>query len=243
MKRAPLFVICILLAVLFSCGRKHTPLTILTEDYPPLSFAAGDSIGGYAADVVASIQSGMKTYYKPRLLNWDDAYKRVISEPNIVLFSMERIPEREDLVYWIGPLGENRTYFYAYKGNPIKIDSLEQAKNLKAIATTTNWFSEQYLRNKGFENLVSSVKPSDSIKQLVSGRVELSAFSELTFRQIAEDAGYLATDFRPVFEIMSSSYYIAISKGTDPKVVEAWRKAFEQLKADGTLEKLKAKWL
>lgn len=243
MKKATLFVICILLVMLFSCTRKQTPLTILTEDYPPLSFAAGDSISGYAADVVASIQTVLKINYKPILVNWDDAYKRVISEPNIVLFSMDRTPEREELVHWIGPLGENKTFFYVYKDSPLQTITLEEAKKLKAIATTTNWFSEQYLKNQGFDNLVSSPKPSDSIKQLVTGRVELSVFSELTFPKIAEDAGYVPDDFRPILELMSSSYYIAISKGTDPKVIADWTKAFEQIKADGTLEKLKAKWL
>lgn len=243
MRKATMFVICILLVLLFSCTRKQAPLTILTEDYPPLSFAAGDSISGFAADVVSSIQAVLKINYKPTLLNWDEAYKRVISEPNIVLFSMDRTPEREELVHWIGPLGENKTFLYVYKDSPLKAINLEDAKQLKAIATTTNWFSEQYLKAQGFQNLVSSAKPSDSIKQLVTGRVELSVFSELTFPQIAEDAGYVPSDFRPVFEVMSSSYYIAISKGTDPKIIADWTKAFEQIKADGTLEKLKAKWL
>ncbi|HRY83864.1 MAG TPA: ABC transporter substrate-binding protein [Candidatus Cloacimonadota bacterium] len=243
MKRALLIVFCVLVAALVSCGRKQIPLTILTEDYPPLSFAAGNTVSGYGADVVAAIQARLKTSYKPSLVDWDEAYRRAISEPNIVLFTMERTPERENLVHWIGPLGENKTYFYAYKSRPIELQDLEQAKSIKAIATTTNWFSEQYLKSKGFDNLVSSVKPSDSIKQLVSGRVEMSAFSEITFRQIAEDTGYVATDFIPVFEIMSSNYYIAISKGTDSKVVEAWTKAFDQIKADGSLEKIRAKWL
>ena len=243
MKKAVLFLVCVLLVSMFSCTKKQAPLTILTEDYPPLSFAAGDSISGFAADVVASIQQVLKTNYKPTLLKWDAAYNRVITEPNVVLFSMERTPEREDLVHWIGPLGETKTFLYARKDNPIMIQSLEEAKALKAIATTTNWFSEQYLKNEGFENLVSSEKPSDSIKQIISGRVEISVFSALTFNKIAEDAGYVPSDFRPIFELMSSSYYIAISKGTDPQIVANWKTAFEQIKANGTLDKLKAKWL
>jgi polar amino acid transport system substrate-binding protein len=44
---------------------------------------------------------------------------------------------------------------YAKKGSGIKINSLE-TKKIAAIATTTNWFTEQYLKEKGFANLVSS---------------------------------------------------------------------------------------
>ncbi len=235
--------ICLSLIFLgMSCTKSKTPLTLLTESYPPLTFAVGDSISGYGAEVVQAMQQQLKTCYTPQLLTWDKAYQRALNEPNIVIFTMEKTPERDSLFYWVGPLGENITSFYTYKESKIKLTNLEDAKKLKAIATTTAWFSEQYLIRQGFTNLVSSEKPSESVKQVISRRADVGVLTDLTSKQIIQSAGYLSSDLIPVLEITRTEYYIGISKQTDPAIVDKWQAAFSAIKANGILSKIKAKW-
>lgn len=229
-----------LLAV--SCARKGSELTILTENYPPLSYVEDGVAKGYGADIVAAIQHKLNTDFTPQLLDWDEAYQRALNERNIVLFTMEKTPEREDLFYFIGPLGKNTAFLYARADSKIELAELDDAKKISSIATTTNWFTEQYLIEKGFTNLVSKPDPVETLRMVINQEAELGVFTDITFPELALSAGYDPADLKPVFELMSSEYYIAISKKTDSSIVEKWENAFADLQNDGTVNSIYERW-
>jgi len=238
-----LIILCVVpLLFCLSCGKQKPEVTILTENYPPLTYLDGDIVTGYAAEIVNAMQKVMKTDYKPIVLTWDKAYQRALSEPNIVIFTMERTDEREDKFHWIGPLGVNKTYFFARANSELDISNFDDAKEVPAIGTVTNWFSEQYLKDKGFTNLVSSPDPSAVIEMLMSKKVDMIAFTDLSCKILAEKARYQYSDLEPLFEFMSTGYYIGISKQTDAKIVEKWQKAFLAIQRDGVISKQKARW-
>lgn len=233
-----LVVFCLTLA----CSKQNRDMTILTENYPPLSYAENGVVTGYGAEVVAAIQNELKTSSTPVLLKWEEAYKRALSEPNVVIFTIEKTPEREGKFNFIGPLGANTTYIYALAENDLSLADIEAAKQVKTIATTTNWFSEQMLIDKGFTNLSSTPDPVETLKKLISKEADLAIFTDVTFPQLCQVAGVSPTTFKPMLELIQSEYYIAISKSTDPKDVRQWERAFDKLKEDGTLASLKKKW-
>ena len=133
---------------------------------------------------------------------------------------------------------QEQRHFLRKKGSGIRIKSLEEAKKVAAIATTTDWFTEQYLKNKGFTNLVSSPLPVTSVKQLMNGEVRLSVFTDITIPEIVKNAGYRMDDLEPVFTVSNTYFYIAVSLGTPSEMVKKWQSALDGLKADGTFEKI-----
>ncbi|GAB1365679.1 MAG TPA: transporter substrate-binding domain-containing protein [Candidatus Cloacimonas sp.] len=242
MKKCVVFLALVLLLLSISCTKKNREMTILTENYPPLSYAENGVVTGFGAEVVAAIQKELKTNSTPVLLKWDEAYQRALSEPNVLIFTIEKTPEREGKFNFIGPLGANTTYFYALAESKIDLADLEAAKQVTSIATTTNWFSEQLLMEKGFTNLYSKADPVETLKMLTSKEADLAIFTDISFPQLCQVAGVSPSAFKPVLEVLQSEYYIAISKSTDPKDVLQWEKAFVKLSADGTLASLKNKW-
>jgi polar amino acid transport system substrate-binding protein len=163
--------------------------------------------------------------------------------PNVILFSADRTSEREELFHWVGPVGRNSAILFAKKGSGIKITTLQEARKVGAIATTTDWFTEQYLKREGFTNLVSSKDPVDNVKQLMNGEVQLSIFTNLTIPEIVKEAGYSMDDLEPVYTVSHSDFYIAISRGTPAETVELWRDTLNKLKRDGTFEKIYRSYL
>jgi polar amino acid transport system substrate-binding protein len=166
-----------------------------------------------------------------------------LSNPNVVLFSTERTEKREKLFQWVGPVGKNSAIFYAKKGSGIRINSLEEARKIAAIATTTDWFTEQYLKSKGFTNLVSSSLPVTNVKQLMNGEVQISVFTDITIPEIVKNAGYSMDDLEPVFTVSNTYFYIAVSLGTPDEMVKKWQSVLDGLKADGTFEKIYRRYL
>ena len=213
-------------------------LTMLTEEYPPVTFIKDGKVTGFVTDIVREIIARQGIPDKIRLTSWDDAYNIALSTPNVVLFSAGRTDKREKLFQWVGPVGKNSAIFYAKKGSGIKISSLEEAKKLAAIATTTNWFTEQHLKNKGFTNLVSSPLPANSVRQLMDGSVQVSVFTDITVPEIVKNAGYSMNDLEPVFLVSNTYFYIAVSLGTPVETVKKWQSVLDSMKADGTFEKI-----
>ena len=245
MKKIGILCLILSLLVVASCAstmqigvNKSAGLKIYTEEYPPVTFMKNGKISGFVTDMVREICVRQGIQDNIRLTSWDEAYKVALSNPNVVLFSTERTAEREKLFQWVGPVGKNSSIFYAKKGSGIRINSLEEAKKVAAIATTVNWFTEQDLKKRGFKNLVSAPLPTDNVRMLMQGQVKLSVFTDITVAEIVKNAGYNMDDLEPVFTGSNTYFYIAMSLGTPREMVEKWQSALDRLKADGTFEKI-----
>jgi len=218
-------------------------LQLMTEDYPPVTFMQDGEVTGLATDMVKEICFRNRVPTRIRMTSWSSAYQMALVNPNVVLFSTERTEQREELFNWVGPIGHNITSFYARKGSGITVTSLDDAKRVAAIGTTTGWFSEQYLEGEGFTNLVSSPLPTDTVDKLINGEVDLAVFTDLTIPEILEQAGYAMDDIEPVYAVMTTYFYIALSLGTPQETVSLWRQTLQAMKDDGTFEQIYKKYV
>lgn len=218
-------------------------LIMMTEEYPPVTFWQDGKPSGFVTDMVREIAARQNIPDHIILTYWNSAYNMALLHPNVILFSADRTPEREKLFQWVGPVGMNSSVFYAKKGSGISLNSLEEAKKVKAIATTTDWFNEQYLQSEGFTNLKSAKDPLDNIRHLMNGDAQLLIFSDLTIPEIVRNAGYSMEDLEPVFTVSQTYIYIAISQGTPAATVQAWQSTLDEMKKDGTFAKIYRNYL
>ncbi|MGE5173216.1 MAG: substrate-binding periplasmic protein [Betaproteobacteria bacterium] len=218
-------------------------IQIMTEEYPPVTFMKHGTVSGFVTDMVREIIARQGMQETIRLTSWDEAYKVTLNNPNVVLFSAEKTDKREKLFQWVGPVGKNSAIFYAKKGSGIRMNSIDDARRVAAIATTSNWFTEQDLKSRGFTNLVSAPLPTDNVRKLMQGEAQLSVFTDITVAEIVKDAGYAMDDLEPVFTLSSTYFYIAMSLGTPPVMVEKWQRVLDELKEDGTFEKIYRSYL
>lgn len=216
---------------------------VYTENYPPLTFR--DSYGnitGFGTEVVREIMKKNNQYADIRLTLWSIGYDLAQTNPNFCLFTMDRTPARDTMFQWVGPLGDNTTYFYTKSGSGITISSIDDARNLTSVGTVDSWFSDQYLRSLGFTNLVSEGDPILMTKKLMSGEIQAFVCSSVTFPDIVRESGFKFNQVVPSYPLMSSDYYIAFSKNTPASVVSQWQESLEALKAEGVYGAIYAKW-
>jgi polar amino acid transport system substrate-binding protein len=218
-------------------------INLVTEEYPPVTFMKNGKVTGFVTDMVREISARQGLQEPIRLTSWDEAYKMALSNSNVVLFSAERTEKREKLFQWVGPVGKNSAIFYAKKGSGIRMNSIDDARKVAAIATTSNWFTEQDLKSRGLTNLVSSPLPTDNVRKLMKGEVGLSVFTDITVPEIVKNAGYSMDELEPVFTLSDTYFYIAMSLGTPPEMVNKWQSTLDELKKDGTFEKIYRSYL
>jgi polar amino acid transport system substrate-binding protein len=218
-------------------------MTILTEDFPPFNTIENGELTGVSTAVVREITRRLGIENKIQVLPWARAYRRLLTEPDVVLFTTARTQEREDLFNWVGPLFTVKLGFYARKNDPRRITSLEEARQVSAIACYKDDFREQILKSLGFKNLDRSKDPQSNIRKLVSGRVDLWFFDNIGAPQVARKAGIDPAEIKEVFTYKETKSYIAISKPTSPALVRQWQTTLDEMKADGSFWWLARKWL
>lgn len=220
-----------------------TSLSFFTEESPPFNFTKDGKLTGLTTQVVNEISRRLGTIPKIEVVPWARGYEYLNNEPNVVLFSTSRTPERESLFHWVGPIYSTRLGFYARKADGLRIDSLEAAKATGAIATYRADYREQILQSLGFTNLDSSNNLLSCARKLMSGRVDLWFSENIGVKKIAREAGIDPQEIEEVFTYAQNSSYIAFSKQTPLAVVQQWQKTLDEIKADGTFWWFAQKWL
>lgn len=219
-------------------------LQIYTENYPPLTFMNDfGEITGFGTDIVNEIMQRNNLFEPIKMTTWSNAYNMALINPNFCLFTMDRTEIRDTLFQWVGPIGTNETYFFVKADSDITINSIEDAMALDAVGTVNSWFSDQYLRDLGFTNLVSDGDPGVVVEWLMAGEVDAFVCSSLTIADILMANDFAYADVRGEFVLMSSDFYISFSKNTPETMVNLWQQTLDAMKDDGTYDAIYERWL
>jgi ABC-type amino acid transport substrate-binding protein len=237
------------LLIIFSAGILITgqpalcaELTILTENLPPLNYIENDVLVGPSVEIVKEIQRRVGSHEPIQVYPWARAYKMALEEENVVLFGTTHTKVRDNLFKWVGPLATKRDILVAKKGSGIKINSLEDAKSVKRIGTLRDDTRERLLKSQGFTNLEPVSDEQLNAQKLVLGRIDLWAYKKPGLSTVCELAGVDHNELEEVYHLRKINVSIAFSKQTDDSIVKAWKKAFEDMLADGTITQIRKKW-
>jgi polar amino acid transport system substrate-binding protein len=214
----------------------------LTENLPPLNYVEDGVLVGPSVDTVREIQRRVGSDEPIQVYPWARAYKMALEQENVVLFGMTHTEARHDKFQWIGPLATKRDILVARKGSGIRINSLEDAKEVKRIGTLRDDTRERLLKSLGFTNLESVSDEQMNAKKLVLGRIDLWSYKIPGLRTVCDLAGVDYTKLEEAYNLREINVDIAFSKKTSDSIVEKWRSAFDEMLADGTLIKIRRKW-
>lgn len=88
------------------------PLTLITEDYPPLNFVTNGQLKGPSVEIVERIRAklGLKQEIQEiKVYPWARGYRFLQTKANTELFSTARTKQREALFKWVGPVAQNKS--------------------------------------------------------------------------------------------------------------------------------------
>lgn len=207
-------------------------IEIVTENLPPYSYEENGKITGYSTEIVRAVMKEAGLSYRINIYPWARAYTMASTNPDTLIYSIGRIPKRENLFRWIGTIAPRRVYFYKLKKrNDITITSLEDAKKYK-VGSALKDVKYQYLLEQNFQDIDTVDYDERNIKKLLRGRFDIFPYNELTLAYNVKQMGLNLSDFEKVFLIsdLSSDLYMAFSRGTSDGLVDRCRKALERIK-------------
>jgi polar amino acid transport system substrate-binding protein len=243
-KLARYIIVSIIFIFTFAQGSQANELTIMTEEFRPFGYKENGKIKGMAVDVVREILRIVKHRENIVILPWARAYLNIQNEPKHILFAMGRSPARENLFKWVGPIFSNRTFFYKKRDSNIHIETMEDAKKVKAIGVVINDFNHTLLKSKGFKNLRPNTNHMSNIKMLILNRLDLVPSGELGIEISMHEAKIESKMIeRTKVLVFDSKLYIALSKDIPDSVVQQWQEALEQVIRDGIHAKIRKKYI
>jgi polar amino acid transport system substrate-binding protein len=221
------------------------PLRIVTEHFPPYNFEVDSQAQGFSSEVVQAVlqQSGLDADIE--FYPWARAYELAQTDKNILIYSIARIPERENLFQWVGTIAPYTTSLYKLKANQeIEVNTLEQAKQYE-IGLSLNDVIVTYLQRHQFSALKILSTGMLNIRLLANDRIDLIAYDEASFSYALQEEGLDSALFERVYRLdeISDQLYMAFSKDSDKALVKVFTDALQVIKTNGTYETIKNKYL
>ncbi|MDO6427532.1 transporter substrate-binding domain-containing protein [Thalassotalea sp. 1_MG-2023] len=220
-----------------------THIIAVTEHLPPYQqLKSNHDVSGFSVEIVKALGKQLGDDITFEVLPWKRAYRKAQEQKNVLIFSMYRIPARDELFKWVGKIDENVHYFYALRDKKKNhITDIDEAKK-KIIAVTGNAFEDKQLTNKGFKRLARVSSPDQMVNLLFNGRVELLFGSEIAITNLASQAGRSPSELIRLITIENwgNGLWLAFSKQTPDATVLKYQRAFDQLQKSGQIESIKA---
>lgn len=220
-----------------------THIIAVTEHLPPYQqLKRNHDISGFSVEIVKALGKEVGDEITFEVLAWERAYRKAQEQENVLIFSMYRIPQRDELFKWVGKVDENIHYFYALRNkNKNHIQNIAEAKK-KIIAVTNNAFEDKQLTKKGFERLARVSSPDQMVNLLFNGRVELLFGSEIAITNLTSQAGRSPSELIRLITIENwgNGLWLAFSKQTSDAIVLKYQQAFEKLEKSGQIATIKA---
>jgi polar amino acid transport system substrate-binding protein len=224
-----------------------TDLVLLTENFPPYNmakdgknFAKDENINGIAADIVREMfkRAGL-TYSLTLRFPWERVYKQALENPGYGAFVMARLPDREKLFKWVGPIGPDDWIMLAKADSKITLETLNDARRYKIGAYKGDAIAET-LNKQGLKPVVV-LRDQDNAKKLVNGQIDLWATGDPAGRYLARQDG--VTGLKTVLRFNSAELYLALNKDVSDETVKKLQIALDQMRKDGVVDEIMGRYL
>lgn len=226
-----LFLLC------FACIRLNAAeITIVTEVFPDFQYIdENNQLAGRSVDKVRNALANTDIKYTMLAHSWAVSYNAVLRDTNTCIFSIVRLPKREDKFSWVAELESFDSAIYALKSRNIRLKTLNDAKKYKTAVLRDN-FSHHYLLERGFseaKNLLI-IDSLDKIDKLISTRHDILDFVILSKKQF----NYRA-QFEPKLKLLEpiltlntqhSPLYFACNKNMSQSLQDRLALAFDEAK-------------
>ena len=221
-------------------------LKVYTQEWPPYNYEQDGKLTGYSTELLQALllEAGIDAHYS--VFSWSRAFQLASTQTNTLLYTTTRLPEREALFEWIGPIGVRKLFVFKLKERQdIQIKEKEDLKKYR-ISIVRDSQSLQWVVNQQLfprTHIDEAPTTASNVKKLFFKRVDLILatkgganyeINQLPYSKDAMEAVYVLND--------EFQFYFAVNKKSDPELVKKIRLAFEKIKTSGLIESLKKKY-
>ncbi|WP_320175124.1 transporter substrate-binding domain-containing protein [Maridesulfovibrio sp.] len=221
-------------------------LTIFADNWPPYNFKKNNKIVGISTELIEAALQKSKIKYKIQTRPFKRALLTVQKKPDTMLFTVARIPQREDLFSWIGPLHPRRVYFFKLKNRTdIQIGGVDDIKKYYT-GVLSGGSIEQFFNSNGFrdENYCLVSNSEQLLKMLFKKRIDLIPGDPLDLAYQMNTLGYKYSELEIAYLLSEEGgYYMVANKKTPASLLKKIQKSLEEVLATGLRDQIIKKYV
>lgn len=224
-----------------------TELKVVTESLPPLSYEENGIVTGYSTELLQAVLQTAGVKASIEILPWARAYQTSLTQPNTLIYSMTRLPERDGLFEWIGPISSRQIFLYKLRDRKeIQIKTMADVANYRVGLVREMASTKEFVKASNLPEAAFDYAPTveSNMKKLWMRRIDLLVSQDWSAAFLAKSQEHKPEELEPVLLLDNQrSYYFALNKQSDPALVARLRLAFEKVLISGKAEKLRNKYL
>lgn len=229
----------------------QSDVTFVTEHLPPYQIIKADaSIDGFVTEIIREVAHRANINYNIFLYPWVRTYNLALKKPNHCIFSIARLPSREQLFTWIGPVTErNNAVIWGLKSNKHSKE-ITTLDDLKHYTTAVNKNDATHIGmldiglTEGEDLYV--LEHTESLLNLLVARAEIDFIvaDDITITHRAKLAGVPIELLHRVIEVESLplNFFLACNTNTDNAIKEKLTTSLANIHQDGTYQRIFLKW-
>lgn len=227
----------------FAVPLKAENLRVVLELSPPHQTYDNGKVSGLSTAVVELMLAHAALTPQYEVYPWARAYKIATTTPNVLIYNMARTPEREQQFDWIGKVASYKFGFLKLTARTdIQVKKLSDIHRY-VVGAQREDFSAAWLKNVAKQpagQLQLQPDVLETWRLLVNGKLDLmiddpSAVQDMLDKYQLNNQDIQFVIFVPELELHS---WIAIKKGSDAKLVQRLRQAYQQVEASAELQKV-----
>ncbi len=210
--------------------------------FPPFSFVDNENkVVGFDVDIGDELAKRIGV--KPVIVT--TAFDGIIAglragKFDVVVGSMSITPEREKAVDFAGPYYRGGRGIFVAESSPIQ--SKEELQKGKTVAVTLGETNDKWAREQGGWTVHTYKGIPELLLELRSGRVDAIISDDIPILIAIKNSGEKVRQLDTPDLKGTDNVGIALRKG-NPELKAAINKALDDMKADGTYEKISMKWV
>lgn len=224
-------------------------LELYTQEFPPLQVKVENQPEGYVVKFVEALierasESVAMEIGAIHFVPWKRAIRTTQESDNVLFFSLSRTPNREEQFQWIGAVSPYEVAVYRHiEGPSVTPNTLSDLRNYSFAAQAGSSF-EEVIKEEGFGNIIPVNYGKVAIKLLRAHRVDYAPLVTSSYYYRMEQYGFNPNEFIEVMRVnkLCKDLWLVTGNNTSPQVVDALRESFAQLKNEGVLEQLIARY-
>jgi ABC-type amino acid transport substrate-binding protein len=205
---------------------------------PPFSIGEPD-MPGITHELLLEISERTDLEFDFEYLPFIRMNAEIQKTPNSLAFTVLRSPAREDMFNWIVEVIVTNEVFAT---TSTAINSTDEATALKSVTTLEGTPRAKRLVTAGLTNLKTSTSPATSATLLNKGRVEAWYTFDHRARYLTKAQGFDPATIVTGAPIVEAPLWLASNTTFDPAIAAQLKASIEELKADGTYDKIVSKY-
>lgn len=222
-------------------------LQAYTENLPPLNYEQGGQPRGFSVELLKLMAAEAGLDLRVQVLPWARAKSLAAQEPGSLLFTLTRLPEREDQYQWVGPVGPRRIQIYKLRRRAeIRASDLPGLAAYRIGVVRESAVARQLLAEGLDEKRQISWARDDesNLRMLLAGRMEGIAMLDWAALWHLRRLGLPASTLQPLFTYSASpDYWFGLHPQSDPELRLKLQSALDRLKRDGRYDALLRRYL